>query len=216
MAWTAVALAADLGVGDVAGTRIDGAEIALWRDAEGTAHAFEDRCPHRGMRLSFGFARGARLACLYHGWQFDGAGRCRAIPAHPDLTPPATITVRRHRCVERAGLLWVAFAEAPPPADAPAWPVLSLFLDCPATTREPWRESIAGTPLLLAPQPRSPTQSAWHVVALAPPADAAALRAALHARRRALERFADEQPAACERRHAMARSSHLRSAREAG
>lgn len=187
MGWTAVALSDDLDIGDVAGTRVRGAEIALWRDAAGIAHAWEDRCPHRGMRLSFGFARGDRLGCLYHGWQFDGEGRCRAIPAHPELSPPSTLTVTRHRCVEASGLLWVAFEDEPPPPDQAAWPVLSLFLDAPAQANAPWEETWQGTPLLFAPQPRSATQSAWHVVALAPPPDPAALRAALHARRTALE-----------------------------
>lgn len=187
MGWTAVALAEDLAVGDVAGTRIAGEEIVLWRDEAGTPHAWEDRCPHRGMRLSFGFPRDGRLACLYHGWQFDAGGRCRAIPAHPGLSPPSTLAVRRHLCAEAAGIVWVAFEEAPPPPDMPAWPVLSLYLDRPETRRAPWRETIAGLPLLVAPQPRDAARSAWHVVALAEPGDTAALRAELHARRAALE-----------------------------
>ncbi|MCX7373017.1 MAG: Rieske (2Fe-2S) protein [Alphaproteobacteria bacterium] len=187
MAWTAVALSDDLAAGDVAGTRLGGAEIVLWRDAAGIAHAWEDRCPHRGMRLSFGFARGDRLACLYHGWQFNGQGRCRAIPAHPELSPPSTIAVARHHCQEAAGMVWVAAQAQPPPPDMPAWPVLSLYLDMPVSQGPPWQETIAGTRLLIAPQPRSATQSAWHVVALEQPLDAAGLRAALHARRRSLE-----------------------------
>ena len=46
-----------------------GESIVLWRDGAGKVHALEDRCPHRGMRLSFGFVRGDALNCLYHGWQ---------------------------------------------------------------------------------------------------------------------------------------------------
>ena len=65
----------------------------MWRDSDGVAHVWEDRCPHRGMRLSLGFVRGDQIACLYHGWRYDAAGQCRYIPAHPQLTPPETIRV---------------------------------------------------------------------------------------------------------------------------
>mgnify|MGYP000402987214 FL=1 len=41
--------------------------IVLWRDADGKAHALEDRCPHRGARLSLGWNLGDRLACWEHG-----------------------------------------------------------------------------------------------------------------------------------------------------
>ena len=40
------------------------------------------------MRLSHGFVRSEKLACIFHGWQYDGAGSCVGIPAHPDLAPP--------------------------------------------------------------------------------------------------------------------------------
>src|ERR1700690_2305884 len=90
------------------------------------------------MRLSFGFVRGDRIACLYHGWQFGTAGQCLAIPAHPGLDVPASITVTRHACREAIGLLWAYLGEA---MDEPAIPaeldrtwtaVRSLHLDCTA------------------------------------------------------------------------------------
>eukprot|EP01031_Cornospumella_fuschlensis_P021561 gene21561-26410_t len=37
-------------------------EIVLWRDSQGTVHATEDRCPHRGARLSLGWHLEDRLA----------------------------------------------------------------------------------------------------------------------------------------------------------
>ena len=39
-----------------------GERIVLWRDGDGMAHALEDRCPHRGARLSLGWNLGDRLA----------------------------------------------------------------------------------------------------------------------------------------------------------
>ncbi|MET0332969.1 MAG: aromatic ring-hydroxylating dioxygenase subunit alpha [Rhizobacter sp.] len=86
-------------------------DLVLWRDANGTAHAMADRCPHRGTKLSLGrvlhAAGGSRIECAYHGWQFDAAGACRAIPALPDFTPPATHAACTHELRERHGLLWL-------------------------------------------------------------------------------------------------------------
>lgn len=127
--WVATALSADLAPGEVTGTRVQGTEIALWREASGTVRAFEDRCPHRGMRLSLGFVRGDALACLYHGWRFAGGGTCRLIPAHPELKPPSTIRAGVFEAREASGLVWVSLAprEDAPPALGEARPLRSLF-----------------------------------------------------------------------------------------
>jgi nitrite reductase/ring-hydroxylating ferredoxin subunit len=129
--WTAVGLSRDLEPGAVAGVIIEGREWALWRSESGRAHLWEDRCPHRGMRLSFGFVRGDRIGCLYHGWQYDEAGQCRFIPAHPELDVPATIRVPAYEIAESGAMLWATFAAAtsPPPTFSAALPVRSLYLD---------------------------------------------------------------------------------------
>lgn len=133
-AWYPVALSADLEPGTSTGTRLQGRELVVWRDDAGVAHVWEDRCPHRGMRLSFGFVRGDRIACLYHGWQFDAGGICRFIPAHPQLAVPPTIAVERFASVERLGIVWAFSGEAvaaavPPAADAATNAVRSLWLE---------------------------------------------------------------------------------------
>jgi nitrite reductase/ring-hydroxylating ferredoxin subunit len=135
--WHPVALADGIAPATSAGTRLFGRELVVWRDDAGQSQVWEDRCPHRGMRLSFGFVREGRLACLYHGWQFDAAGQCRRIPAHPDLRVPATIRTTVLPSVERLGMVW-AF-DGPPPAaalpqapDMPIVPVRSLALRVPA------------------------------------------------------------------------------------
>ncbi len=132
--WTPVALARDIEAGTSAGVVLDGAEVVVWRDTAGQVHAWEDRCPHRGMKLSFGFVRGDRIACLYHGWEYDGTATCRYIPAHPDLAVPASIRVERYRAAEASGLVWVAAeGETGAPPEVPGLtPLRSLFLDAPA------------------------------------------------------------------------------------
>jgi phenylpropionate dioxygenase-like ring-hydroxylating dioxygenase large terminal subunit len=128
--WVAAALSADLAPGEAFATRAGAVELALWRDEAGEVHAFADRCPHRGMRLSLGFVRRDTLACLSHGWSFAGDGACRHIPAHPALKPPSKIGAARFPARESGGFVWVADA---PPDDAPPdpatpQPVRSVFL----------------------------------------------------------------------------------------
>lgn len=133
--WFPLALSASIEAGTSAGAVLDGNEIVVWRDTAGAAHAWEDRCPHRGMKLSFGFVRGDHIACLYHGWEYDAGGQCRYIPAHPDLEVPQTIRTRTYALAESGGLIFVHRADgegAPPPPDLPtAEAVRSLYLDAP-------------------------------------------------------------------------------------
>lgn len=131
--WTPVALAADLPPGTSAGVVLSGAEVVVWRDTDGRVHGWEDRCPHRGMKLSFGFVRGDRIACLYHGWQYDAAGICRYIPAHPELEVPASICVPTHAAAEALGMVWVAAAGTDPATlpQAGAEPLRSVFVEAP-------------------------------------------------------------------------------------
>jgi nitrite reductase/ring-hydroxylating ferredoxin subunit len=85
-----------------------GQELAVWRDDQGRVNAWENRCPHRGLRLSLGNNTGAELQCRYHGWRFEsGAGRCSYIPAHPGQTPAKAIQARPFACVEKYGFVWV-------------------------------------------------------------------------------------------------------------
>jgi nitrite reductase/ring-hydroxylating ferredoxin subunit len=110
--WIAVATAAAVGPRGRLRVFVNGAERVLWRDAGGRLRLFDNRCPHRGMRLTFGFVRGDDLVCLYHGWRFGADGGCRAIPAHPDLEPPAAIRLPVFPVLETAGLVFAATGES--------------------------------------------------------------------------------------------------------
>ena len=129
--WVPVALADGLKPGGVMRAVVEDEDLVVWRTTDGAVNAWNNRCPHRGMRLSFGFVRGDRLACLYHGWQFGADSICRYIPAHPDLEPPATITATVYRCEERAGLIWVSLSSEGEPdiLKIAAHPIRSLAVD---------------------------------------------------------------------------------------
>lgn len=125
--WHPVAACDELSTRNPLSVRLLEHDLVLWRDAQGAVHAFQDQCPHRGARLSLGRVDDGRLECPYHGWRFEGSGRCVKVPAVPDFVPPAGHMVRAHAVAEAAGLVWVrleAGTERPPAVDGEADPRL--------------------------------------------------------------------------------------------
>lgn len=96
--------------------------IVLWRDHNGQVHALEDRCPHRGARLSMGWNLGDRVACWYHGVEVDGAGVVKDVPAVSACPLVGTRCLRSYPVQERHGAIFLYFATD---ADAPV-PALDL------------------------------------------------------------------------------------------
>lgn len=110
--WFPVCRGGDAVPRHVVHTALLGQELAVWRADDGTVNAWENRCPHRGVRLSIGTNLGHALKCRYHGWTYEsGSARCIAIPCHPRLTPAAAIRVRAYPCAERQGFVWVRLEE---------------------------------------------------------------------------------------------------------
>lgn len=97
--------------------RLLGEDWVVWRDAAGRAVAAPDRCPHRGARLSLGRVCQGVLECPYHGWRFEGDGRCIQVPAVPGFVPPASHGLKTLLLAEAHGLLWLR-----PDGGAPALP----------------------------------------------------------------------------------------------
>ncbi|HEX9632971.1 MAG TPA: Rieske 2Fe-2S domain-containing protein [Gemmatimonadales bacterium] len=98
---------------------VHGRPVVLFRGADGTPSALEDRCPHKNVALSLGRVRAGTLECRYHGWRFDGAGALVDVPCHsPDERLPRC-RVPAWRVVERDGWIWIKRAEVVGGADAP-------------------------------------------------------------------------------------------------
>jgi nitrite reductase/ring-hydroxylating ferredoxin subunit len=151
-----VSLSGGVEPGARTGTSVNGRLVVLWRGQDGRVRAWADRCPHRGMRLSFGFIRENTLTCVYHGWSFGdppaenaAAGNaaagstaagapCLTVPAHPSLAPPAKAAVPVLPVTEALGLIWVGDgpADTRPPAavhgQQPVYPVRSVTVNAPA------------------------------------------------------------------------------------
>lgn len=88
-----------------------GERIALWRDDDGGIHALEDRCPHRGARLSMGWAVDKRLACWYHGVEVDTEGRIAAIPAIGRCEAEKRARNKAYPAKEHAGVIFLWFGD---------------------------------------------------------------------------------------------------------
>jgi toluene monooxygenase system ferredoxin subunit len=69
--WTFVIDLQDLWEGEMVGVRIGKADVLVVNMGSEGVHAFDNRCPHAGSRLSEGSLHGARLVCATHLWEFD-------------------------------------------------------------------------------------------------------------------------------------------------
>ena len=79
--WYGVAFAPRLASGAVKAIHYFGRDLALFRDEGGRARVFDAHCPHMGAHLGHGgLVSGEGIRCPFHGWRFDGEGRCVEVP----------------------------------------------------------------------------------------------------------------------------------------
>ena len=132
--WHPIASSSDLTLRHVYHGQVAGREFAVWRADDGYVNVWENRCLHRGVRLSIAMNDGAELKCQYHGWRYSNrTAACVYIPAHPADAPARTICNRTYPVHERYGLIWSGEA---PEGDLPSIEALD-----------------AGTPFVLRPVP---------------------------------------------------------------
>ena len=129
--WFPVCRGEEAGARHVLHTALLGQELAIWRSDDGTVNAWENRCPHRGVRLTVGTNLGNALKCRYHGWTFEsGSGQCIERPAHPGEKPPALVRVRTFPCVDDHGYVWTRLRDDGDDEGGPAFastrPTLTL------------------------------------------------------------------------------------------
>jgi phenylpropionate dioxygenase-like ring-hydroxylating dioxygenase large terminal subunit len=84
---------------------IAGQAFVIFRSG-GALRCLTDRCPHRFAPLSLGRVVADTIECPYHGWRFDGTGRCRAVPGL--LEPVPNVIVPPHAVREANGLVYIS------------------------------------------------------------------------------------------------------------
>jgi 5,5'-dehydrodivanillate O-demethylase len=120
--WQPVLVAHELAAGTAQPVRVLGEDLAVFRADDGTVHAIDGRCAHRGTLLHTGWVEGDCLRCLYHGWAYDGAGQCVDAPAERDGFA-ATVRIGSRPAREHADLVFVYLGDDPPPP-LPSHPAL--------------------------------------------------------------------------------------------
>jgi len=98
--WKRVCLLNELPAPGVRTLVLSDLSVAVFRLADGRLCAIEDRCPHRGARLSAGVIYdGDKIACMDHGWGIrlsDGG-----------VEAPESGCVRTFAVKEENGVVWV-------------------------------------------------------------------------------------------------------------
>jgi vanillate O-demethylase monooxygenase subunit len=128
-AWYVAAWSDGLGDGQLIARTIMNEPIVLYRKADGTVTALEDRCPHRFAPLSMGkILGGDRVQCPYHGLEFDGTGACVHNP-HGSKTIPSRARVKSYPAVETHKAIWIWMGDKP--ADAATVPDFAVLDNVP-------------------------------------------------------------------------------------
>ena len=124
--------------GKTLGVRMLGFGFVLFR-LDGSVHCLSDTCCHRGASLSDGELSQGRIACPYHGWQFNPEGRCVLIPALGDTTRvPKRARIDSYPTAEKYGWIWVFLGDLPE-AERPPLPNLFPEYSDPAWAKLPYR-----------------------------------------------------------------------------
>jgi phenylpropionate dioxygenase-like ring-hydroxylating dioxygenase large terminal subunit len=103
--WYPLAWSRDLKPKKMLGVRFAEQPIVLARTESGAVVALEDRCAHRQVPLHGGVVTGEHIKCGYHGWSYDGTGRCISVPYIGACKQPNG--VRSYPVKELEGLIFV-------------------------------------------------------------------------------------------------------------
>lgn len=99
--------------------RLLGERIMIIRDG-GKVYALRNRCPHRGVPLSYGTQQfPGTISCAYHGWTFDldTGDLCAVITDGPQSPICGKVTQPTYDVEERLAMVWIFVGdgeEAPP------------------------------------------------------------------------------------------------------
>jgi len=112
--WQPIFLSRDLAKGQAKPVRAMGERFTLFRGQSGKTHLIGPRCAHRGAQLSAGWVEEDCLRCMYHGWMFDGAGRCVDQPAEAEAYKDR-VRIPAYPTQEYLGLVFAYLGEGTPP-----------------------------------------------------------------------------------------------------
>jgi 5,5'-dehydrodivanillate O-demethylase len=123
--WQPVFHSADIGPGQIKPLRIMSETFTLYRGTTGSIHLVERLCPHRRTQLTAGHVEGDSIRCFYHGWKFEGDGRCVEQPAE-NIPFCEKVRIRSYPVREYLGLVFAFLGDGEPP-EFPLHPEFTQF-----------------------------------------------------------------------------------------
>ncbi|MGI9308245.1 MAG: Rieske 2Fe-2S domain-containing protein [Gammaproteobacteria bacterium] len=103
--------------------RILSFDFVAFRDTNGAAHVLSDTCIHRGGALGEGKIVDDCVQCPYHGWQYNGDGKCEHIPSLGGDSPPARAKIDSYPVQEKYGMVFAFLGDLPEEERPPVWEV---------------------------------------------------------------------------------------------
>jgi nitrite reductase/ring-hydroxylating ferredoxin subunit/putative sterol carrier protein len=125
--WFVVAMSEDVPPGEIVPLHYFGRDLVAFRGESGKVHVVDAYCPHLGAS----FAHGGTIEhdcvrCPFHGWRFDGEGRCVEVPYSDRVPPKAKIDA--WPVLEQDGCIYMFYSPEPLAAGEP-WPLPAIDLD---------------------------------------------------------------------------------------
>lgn len=108
--WLAIASSRQVGAQPVS-INCFGKDILFWRGSDGQLNGFEDRCPHRSVKLSLGEivqnpdTKEPCIQCPYHGLEFDQKGQCTLDPKDQESKP--FLKIGKVSVLEKDDVIWI-------------------------------------------------------------------------------------------------------------
>jgi 5,5'-dehydrodivanillate O-demethylase len=112
--WQPVAVSKRLAPKSAMAIRILSEDLTLYRGESGKTHLVGNRCLHRLTLLHTGWVEGDEIRCMYHGWKYDGQGRCVHRPAETTQLPDKA-RIAGYATHEYAGLIFAYMGPGDPP-----------------------------------------------------------------------------------------------------
>ena len=112
--WQPIALSRDLAPGRARRVKVLGNFYTLYRGDDCSVNLVQDRCPHRGTSLAYGWVEENCIRCRYHGWKFGADGAGVEFPAETGSYENA-ISIEVYPAREYLGAIFVYLGEGEPP-----------------------------------------------------------------------------------------------------
>ena len=114
--WQPFAAAAEMEDRWTMRVRLLGEDLVAFKDRTGKLGLIGEFCPHRRASFAYGIPTEDGLRCPYHGWKFDGAGRCLEQPNEPEGSNfKDKVWTAGYPVQELGGLLWAYLGPQPAP-----------------------------------------------------------------------------------------------------